>query len=108
MLDGYQWVGTSRDDVRRFPQTARHAAGVQLLQVQMGYDPDNWKPMPNVGAGVKEIRIHAEGAFRVIYVAKFPDAVYVLHAFQKKTQKTSKQDIELMRQRLKDIARLKR
>ncbi len=103
-----KWVGTSRDDVRQFPQAARHETGVQLLQVQLGYDPDNWKPMPSVGAGVKEIRIHAEGTFRVIYVAKFPEAVYVLHAFQKKTQKTSKQDIELMRQRLKDIARLKR
>ena len=66
-------------------------------------DPSDWKPMNNVGRGVREIRIHHEGQYRVIYVAKFDDAVYVLHAFRKKTQKTRKQDIEIARRRLKEI-----
>ena len=66
-------------------------------------DPSDWKPMNNVGRGVREIRIHHEGQYRVIYVAKFDDAVYVLHAFRKKTQKTRKQDIEIARRRFQEI-----
>lgn len=73
------------------------------MAVQMGMDPIDWKPMPSIGAGVKEIRIHESGEFRVVFVARFPEAVYVLHAFQKKTQKTPKKDIDLARQRLKQL-----
>lgn len=73
------------------------------MAVQMGMDPIDWKPMPSIGAGVKEIRIHENGEFRVVFVARFPEAVYVLHAFQKKTQKTPKKDIDLARQRLKQL-----
>ena len=79
------------EDLRAFPLTARREAGHQLDQVQKGREPDDWKPMSAVGRGVKEIRIRDEaGAFRVLYLAKFADAVYVLHCFQKKTEKTSK------------------
>jgi phage-related protein len=97
-----QWLGSSRTDVRAFPEDARIDAGWQLELVQRGEDPDDWKPMPTIGPGVREIRIReASGAFRIIYLATFEDRVLVLHAFQKKTQATPKKDIELASQRLK-------
>jgi phage-related protein len=95
------WIGSSRDDVRRFPREARRKAGLELRAVQRGEEPTDFKPLPSVGAGVYEIRVHAQGAYRVFYVAKFKEAVYVLHAFQKKTQKTNKRDLEIGRQRYK-------
>jgi phage-related protein len=97
------FVGSALEDLRAFPRAPRRNAGYQLDRVQFGLEPSDWKPMPTVGRGVREIRIHHEGQYRVIYVAKFGDAVYVLHAFQKKTQKTRKQDIETARRRLKEI-----
>jgi phage-related protein len=99
-----EFRGSALTDLRAFPQTARREAGYQLDQVQRGREPDDWKPMNAVGRGVKEIRIRdASGAFRVLYVAKFADAVYVLHCFQKKTQKTSKADMDLAGQRYQDL-----
>lgn len=95
------WVGSSRDDVRRFPREARRKAGLELRAVQRGEEPTDFKPLPSVGAGVYEIRVHAQGAYRVFYIAKFEEAVYVLHAFQKKTQKTTKRDLEIGRRRYK-------
>jgi phage-related protein len=97
------WLGSSHDDVRRFPETERQEIGFELYQVQCGYEPSDWKPMPTVGPGVKEIRVHGRNEYRVLYVAKFADAVYVLHAFVKKTQQTSKADIELVRTRLRQL-----
>lgn len=83
---------------------ARREAGHQLDQVQNGIEPDDWKPMPAIGPGVREIRVReVSGAFRVIYVAKFADAVYVLHCFQKKTQKTAQQDLDLAARRYRDL-----
>lgn len=99
-----EFRGNSLDDLRAFPLAAKREAGHQLDQVQNGQEPDNWKPMNTVGQGVKEIRIRdAAGAFRVIYVAKFADAVYVLHCFQKKTEKTSKADLDLASKRYRDL-----
>ena len=87
-----------------FPEEARRSAGFALYMVQMGRDPEDWKPMASIGAGVREIRVRdAAGAFRLIYVAKFLEAVYVLHCFQKKSQQTPAKDIELSRKRLKDL-----
>jgi len=97
------FVGSSLEDIRNFPAEARRAAGFELTFVQQGLDPSDWKPMKSVGSGVKEIRIHVLGEWRVIYVAKFADAVYVLHGFQKKTQKTRKEDIELARRRYREV-----
>ena len=78
-----EFCGSSLDDLRAFPLAARREAGHQIDQVQNGLEPDDWKPMNTVGPGVREIRIReAAGAFRVVYVAKFADAVYVLHCFQ--------------------------
>lgn len=97
------FVGSSQDDLRDFPLEARKAAGFEIWQVQLGLEPSDWKPMPSVAPGVKEIRIHILGEWRVLYVAKFSEAVYVLHCFQKKTQKTRAEDIELARRRYKLI-----
>ncbi|MCE4538530.1 type II toxin-antitoxin system RelE/ParE family toxin [Pelomonas sp. P7] len=99
-----EFRGSSLDDLRAFPLDARREAGYQLDLVQGGRDPDDWKPMNTVGAGVREIRIRdAAGAFRVIYLAKLADAVYVLHCFQKKTEKTSKPDLDLAARRFRDL-----
>jgi phage-related protein len=101
-----EFRGSSLDDLRAFPVLARRAAGHQLDQVQQGHEPDDWKPMPRIGPGVQEIRVRdAAGAFRVVYVAKFASAVYVLHCFQKKTQKTGKTDLDLAERRYRDLAK---
>jgi phage-related protein len=91
------------DDLRDFPEEARRAAGFELRTIQNGLEPRDWKPVASVGSGVREIRIHVLGEWRIIYVANIRDAIYVLHAFQKKTQKTSQRDIELARKRYKQI-----
>jgi phage-related protein len=97
------WVGNSLDCVRDFPEEARRKAGHQLNRVQHGRDPEDWKPMPTVGPGVREIRVHEEREYRVLYVAKFAEAVYVLHAFGKKTRKTAKSDIDLASDRFRAV-----
>jgi phage-related protein len=97
------FLGKSLDIIRKFPDTAKQEAGYQLDRVQRGLDPVDWKPMTSIGQGVRKIRIKQEGQFRVIYIAKNEDAIYVLHAFQKKTQKTSKQDLDTAKQALKTL-----
>jgi phage-related protein len=97
-----RFVGTAREDLAAFPKSARRRAGYELFMVQVGREPANFKPMPRVGRGACEIRVRDEaGAFRVIYVAKFEHTVYVLHGFQKTTQKTRQADIELAAWRYK-------
>jgi phage-related protein len=98
--------GTALTDLRSFPLSAKREVGHQIDHLQRGLEPDDWKPMPTVGAGVREIRVRDEaGAFRVIFVAKFADAVYVLHCFQKKTQRTSKLDIDLAQVRYRALVK---
>ena len=104
MLDKpLQWLGASRNDVRAFPRDAKKLTGVQLRRVQQGLDPLDWKPMPTVGPGVREIRVHTALEHRVLYVAKFVEAVYVLHAFEKRSRKTAIRDVELARQRFRAL-----
>jgi len=98
-----RFVGSSLDDIRNFPLEARRQAGFELDAVQRGLMPSDFKPILVVGAGAFEIRVRVLGEWRIIYVAKFDDAVYVLHAFQKKTQKTRKKDIELAALRYRQI-----
>ena len=99
-----EFRGSALTDLRAFPRSARRDAGYQLDQVQQGGDPDDWKPMTSIGPGVREIRIRDDtGAFRVLYVAKFASAIYVLHCFQKKTQKTSQTDIDLAARHYRDL-----
>ena len=97
------FVGSALEDLRDFPRAARREAGYQLDRVQQGKAPSDWKPMSTIGAGVREIRIHHEGQYRVIFVARVKGVVHVLHAFQKKTRKTRQQDIEMARRRLRQI-----
>lgn len=100
------FLGDSLEEVRSFPTIARREVGYQLDRIQRGMMPEDWKPMKTVGRGVHEIRIREDsGAFRVIYLATLPESVYVLHAFQKKTQSTSKADLELAQGRLKELMR---
>ena len=99
-----EFRGTALNDLRGFPQSAMRDAGYQLDKVQHGFPPDDAKALPSVGVGVVELRIWDEaGAFRVMYIAKLEDAVYVLHCFQKKTQQTAGRDIELARRRFKEL-----
>jgi phage-related protein len=104
-----RWVGSSYDDLLAFPDEPRRQAGFQLAKVQAGLDPDHWKPFDGVGAGTREIRIkEAQGVFRVMYVAKFVEAIYVLHCFQKQTQATSGQDKEIAEARYRAVANLRK
>ena len=98
-----EFIGSSQEDIKNFPTEARRDAGFQLHFVQMGQNPTGWKPMKTVGTGAVKIRIHKEGEWRIIYVAKFQGKVCVLHAFEKKTQKTRQSDIALARQRYKEV-----
>jgi phage-related protein len=93
------WIGSARRDLVASVAPVRAAAGRELERVQRGGEPTDWKPMPAVGPGVREIRVQVAGAWRVFYVATFPEAVYVLHVFQKKTRKTSPRDLALGQQR---------
>jgi phage-related protein len=101
------FLGDSRKRLTAFPAEAKRCAGYALNLIQEGLDPSDWKPMPAVGLGVKEIRIHIKGEFRVIYLATLPECVYVLHAFGKKTQRTPKADIDLARTRLRQLLEAK-
>jgi phage-related protein len=103
------FMGSSGDDLRRFPFEARQRAGYQLYLVQMGADPSDWKPMASIGPGCPEIRVRsASDAYRVIYVATIGDALYVLHCFQKKTRQTAKADIDVAKQRYKQMTQIER
>ena len=95
-----RFLGDSLKCLRDFPESARHDAGYQLDKVQRGGQPDDFKPLPSIGKGVEEIRVLvSSGAYRVIYFARRADAVYVLHAFHKRTQRTPKKDIEIAKRR---------
>lgn len=102
------WVGTSLDLLRAFPEAACRLAGYQLRRVQSGLMPSDWKPMPSVGPGVVEMRVHTALEHRVFYIARFPEAVYVLHACEKRTRRTRQADLELVRARLAELQRLRR
>jgi len=101
-----RFLGDSLKCLREFPEDARQDSGYQLDKVQRGGQPDDFKPMPSIGKGVEEIRIRDDsGAYRIIYTARIADAVYVLHAFQKKTQTTSRRDIDTARERFAQLTR---
>jgi phage-related protein len=105
-LKPIEFVGDSRRVLSAFPEEARRTAGFQLDRVQRGLEPNDWKRLPAIGSGVLELRIHdSGGAFRVVYVAKYADVIYVLHAFQKKSRKTSRLDIALIRARYATLMR---
>lgn len=96
---------STRSVLQGFPKQVRIDLGTELRRVQAGLDPTDWKPMPSIGAGVREIRVSYRGQWRLIYIAKLDEAIYVLHAFQKKTRRTPKADIDMARRRLHAILR---
>lgn len=101
-----RFLGDSLKRVREFPEDAKNDVGYQLDKVQRGRQPDDFKPMPAIGKGVEEIRVRDDaGIFRVIYTARIAEAVYVLHVFQKKTQATSRPDIEIAKERYTELMR---
>lgn len=97
------WVGSSLNDLRALSQAVRQAIGEELFIVQLGETPADSKPMQNIGAGVREIRVSENNPYRVIYIAKYPEGIYVLHVFEKKTRKTPKADIQKAKKRLSEI-----
>ena len=97
------WLGSTLRDLRAFPEDARREAGHQLGRVQQGLAPTDWKPMSSVGPGVMEIRVHTAVEHRVFYVAKFEEAVYVLHAFEKRERRAPQAAVDLARTRLADL-----
>lgn len=102
------WFGSSKSDLSNFPEEIRRYAGFQLRALQQGVMPSDFKPMSVVGKGVEEIRLRSEeGAYRVFYVARFDEAIYVLHAFQKQSQKTAKQDIQLGQHRYQEMLKFR-
>jgi phage-related protein len=107
MLKALLWLGSSRIDTRNFPADARRRAGYELFLVQTGLQPSDWKPMSSVGAGVQEIRVRTGREHRIFYVARFEEAVYVLHAFEK-ARRTPKADLDLARSRLQALLRARR
>ena len=104
-----RWVGSAYDDLLAFPHDIRKEAGFQLGEVQAGLEPTDWKPFDNIGAGTREIRVKdANGVYRVMYVAKFEEAIYVLHCFQKKAQMTSKRDKAIAEARDRAVVKTRR
>jgi phage-related protein len=105
MIKTVVFEGDSLEVIRAFPDSARQRAGYEIDRIQNGLEPLNWKPFPSIGAGVREIRIQVGMQYRVIYVAKYGGVVHVLHAFQKKTQKTLKSDSEIAWRRMRQVIR---
>lgn len=103
------WVGSSYNDLLALPEEARRNAGFQLGKVQAGLEPDDWKPFEEIGPGTREIRIReVEGAFRVLYVARFEESVYVLHCFRKASQTTSSHDKRIAATRYRAVLGMRR
>lgn len=104
-----RWAGSAYNDLLDFPEDARRQAGFQLSRVQAGLDPDDWKPFDEIGPGTREIRIRAgDGIYRIMYVAKFEEAVYVLHSFRKNTRATSERDKHIARLRYRAVVKARK
>lgn len=104
-MKSIEFLGHSLEAVRTFPLTVKREVGYQLDRLQRGLDPVDWKPMTAIGRGVKEIRIHWKGQYRIIFITNVGESVLVLHAFQKKTEKTARVDINKARNALKRVIR---
>jgi phage-related protein len=100
-----EWVGSALADLREFSDAAQYELGGELWRVQTGRAPVDFKPMPTIGAGVFEIRVHTGTEYRLVYIAKFEEAVYVLHTFEKRSRKTARRDVEVAQRRLAEVLR---
>jgi phage-related protein len=105
MIKPLVWLGDSIDHVQAFAGDARRRLGFELWQVQQGMEASDSKSMSSVGPGVREIRVHVNGAYRAIYLARLPEAIYVLHAFEKKSRRTAKEDLDVARNRFRTLVR---
>ena len=99
------WQSDSLKIIRSFPEQVRYDVGVELMRIQSGMNPIDWKPVRSVGQGVREIRVQYRGQYRVFYTAKFAESIYVLSAFIKKTQRTPKAEIQLAKRRFREVIR---
>lgn len=97
------FLGSTKEDIIAFPNDAKRESGQQLGLLQAGEEADDWKPFSSIGSGVKEICIRKDNEYRIVYVTKYKECIYILHAFVKKQQKTRKADIDLAKQRYKEI-----
>jgi phage-related protein len=98
------WEGDSRGVLQSFPEDVRQNLGFQLWQLQQGERPTDYRPLPSVGAGVFELRDQDERAwYRVVYLSRIHDVIYVLHCFEKKSREMPRKDFEKARQRLKAV-----
>jgi phage-related protein len=97
------WLGDSQSVVRSWSNSTKRQTGAELFRLQLGSDPIHWRAMKSVGRGVREIKIAEDGQYRVLYLTRRLDEIVVLHAFEKKTRRTSKSDIDLGKQRLKSL-----
>ncbi len=102
------FLGSSLRNLKKFPVAVQEETGFELCNIQKGQSPSDWKPMSVIGPGAMELRIHVGGEYRVVYVAKFAEAVYVLHIFAKKTPKTAKPDLELAKHRYNQLLKQRR
>ena len=102
------WCADSLERIRAFPEMARRKTGQQLNRLQHGFEPHDWKPMSEIGPGVGEIRIHELGEYRVFFVARFEEAIYVLHAFNKKSQRTPQRVLALAAARYSAVVAIRR
>ena len=100
-MKSIEFHGHSLETIRKFPLVVTREIGYQLDRLQRGLNPVDWKPMPTVGKGVREMRIHRHGQYRVIFVTNVADSILVLHAFKKKAAKTARVDINQARNALK-------
>jgi len=99
------WEGDSLEVIRRFPGPARQDLGAELRRLQTGDRPLNSRPMPSIGARVYELKEQDERAwYRVIYLAKIENRIYILHCFEKKSAKTGKSNLALAKARLKRVS----
>jgi len=97
------WLGNSRERLKEWPEITKDIAGKELQYVQAAENPIDWRPMPDIGLGVKEIRVHNPSEYRVLYIANYPEAIYVLHVFAKKTKETARRDLKLGRKRYVEL-----
>lgn len=101
------WLGNTLKEIRSYPDKVKKEIGYNIEKLQYGGEPVDFKPMVSIGSGVNEIRIHASNEYRVIYVAKFKEHIYILHSFIKKTQKTGQRDIDKAKDRYKDVLNMR-
>jgi len=99
------WQSDSLKTLKGFPEQVKHDFGVELMRIQSGLDPIDWKPMPSIGKGVREVRVQYRNQYRLVYVAKFEEAIYVLSAFIKKTQRTPRAEVDKAKERLREVIR---